>query len=116
MTKLETNKNVVIQLTFTTTDGHELSIPEYAAVPAERLRKLEQIATAARELLAAQDPATVSGTSTMAAKALAELKTVLAELEGLWDLNAAGSERAGKGEASGTVQTDADKTRIEAGH
>lgn len=41
MTKLETNKNVVIQLRFTTTDGHELSIPEYAAVPADRLRKLE---------------------------------------------------------------------------
>ena len=80
--KPEIKKSVVIPLKFTTTDGQELPFPDYAAVPRELLRKLEEIAIRARELTAAHKAAILGGTSHMVEKAMSDLTKELSALRG----------------------------------
>jgi hypothetical protein len=86
--KPEIKRSVVIPLKFTTTDGQELPLQDYAAVPRELLRKLEEIAIRARELIAAHKAAILGGTSNMVEKAMSDLTKDLSALEEIWDFEA----------------------------
>ena len=98
----------MIPLKFTTTDGQELPLLDYAAVPRELLQKLEATAIRAKDLIAAQK----TGSSNMIEKAMSDLTKELSALEEIWDFEAS-SIRV---KESGTPEADSDKTRIEAGH
>jgi hypothetical protein len=113
--KPETKRSVVIPLKFTTTDGQELPLPDYAAVPRELLRELEEIAIRARELIAAHKAALLGGTSNIVETAMSDLTKELSALEEIWDFE--GSCRASEsGTPSDTPKIDTDIARIQAGH
>ena len=114
--KPEINRGVVIPLKFTTTDGQELPLQDYAAVPRELLRKLEEIAIRARELIAAHKVAILGGTSNMVEKAMSDLTKDLSALEEIWDFEASCIRAQESGTPSDTPETDSDKGRIQAGH
>jgi hypothetical protein len=114
--KPEIKKSVVIPLKFTTTDGQELPLPDYAAVPRELLRKLEEIAIRARELIAAHKAAILGGTSNMVEKAMSDLTKELSALEEIWDFEASCIRARESGTPSDTPEIDSDKARIQAGH
>jgi hypothetical protein len=114
--KPEIKKSVVIPLKFTTTDGQELPFPDYAAVPRELLRKLEEIAIRARELIAAHKAAILGGTPNMVEKALSDLTKELSALEEIWDFEASCIGARESGTPSDTPKIDSDIARIQAGH
>jgi hypothetical protein len=105
-----------IPLKFTTTDGQELPLLDYAAVPRELLRKLEEIAIRARELTAAHKAAILGGTSNIAEKAMSDLTKELSALEEIWDFEASCIRARESGPPSDTPEIDSDKARIQAGH
>ena len=71
----------MIPLKFTTADGQELPLADYAAVPRELLRKLEEIAIRARQLIAVHKAAILGGTSNMVEKAMSDLTKDFSALE-----------------------------------
>ena len=116
MTKSELKNSLAIRLKFTTTAGQVLSIPDYAAVPSERLRQLEKIAIVARKLIAAQNARLTGGASTMVETAISDLTKGLSELEEIWDFRASSLAESTDDPLFDAVQTDADEARIQAGH
>ena len=116
MTKPELKTSLVIPLQFTTTDGQLLSIPDYAAVPSERLRQLEKIAIETRKLIAAYEATLTDGASTMVETAISDLTKELSALEEIWDFRASNVAESTKDPLSDAVQTDTDEARIQAGH
>jgi hypothetical protein len=90
MTNAEIKTAVRIPIKFTTTDGQELPIPDYIAVPRERLAKFEQIALAAQELLKAHERAlsnpTVQG---KVGASLEKLRSGISQLEEVWNFKTA---------------------------
>jgi hypothetical protein len=90
MTNAEIKTAVRVPLRFTTTDGQELPIPDYVAVPRARLEKFEQIALAAQELLRAHERAQVNPTTPgKVGVSLDKLRSGLSQLEEVWDFKTA---------------------------
>ena len=107
----------MIPLKFTATDGQELPLADYAAVPRELLRKLEEIAIRVKQLIAEHKAAISGGTSNMIEKAMSDLTKELSALEEIWDFEASSAIRVTEsGPQSGTPEIDSDKARIQAGH
>ena len=106
----------MIPLKFTTTDGQELLLADYAAVPRELLRKLEEIAIRAKQLIAEHKAAIPGGASNMIEKAMSDLTKELSELEEIWDFEASAIRASESGQQSDTPEIDSDKARIQAGH
>jgi hypothetical protein len=79
--KPEIKRSVVIPLKFTNTDGQELPLPDYAAVPRELLRELEVIAIRARGLIAAHKAALLGDTN-IVGTAMSDLTKELSALRG----------------------------------
>jgi hypothetical protein len=117
MTKLELTNSLAIPLQFTTTDGQLVAIPDYAAVPSERLRQLERIAVGARRLIAAHNATVTGGDSPSTVEtAISDLTKELSALEEIWDFRASNVAESTKDPLSDAVQTDTDEARIQAGH
>ena len=113
--KPEIKRNVVIPLKFTTTDGQELPLQDYAAVPRELLRALEVIAIRAREVLAQHNAASIGGTSNLIETAMSNLAKEVSALEEIWGFEASCGV-AESGPPSDTPKIDTDIERIQAGH
>ena len=106
----------MIPSTFTTADGQELPLADYAAVPRELLRKLEEVAIRARQLIAVHKAAILGGTSNMVEKAMSDLTKDLSALEEIWDFEASSIRARESGTPSDTPEIDSDEARIQAGH
>jgi hypothetical protein len=86
MTNAEIKTAVRIPIKFTTTEGADLPIANYMAVPRARLEKFEQLALAAQELVKAREAAMLNPTATGNVEAsLKNLRSGLSQLEELWD-------------------------------
>src|SRR5690242_13509332 len=116
MMRPEINKNIVILLKFKTTDEQEIPVPDYAAVPSERLRKLEKLAILARELIAANNANITDGVSHMAQKAISDLTTEVSALEKIWNFKGSNLAEVADGAVSNPSVADSDEARIDAGH
>ena len=108
LSKPERKNRAVIPLKFTTTDGQEVSLPDYAAVPIERLQKLEEIAVTAMKLIAVHNVALGGNISTTVEQAISDLTRDVRALDEIGDFDASIIEDS--------VQINSDEARIAAGH